>query len=291
MQRDAIQERFRNLTQWRRGAHRAPHKPLMALYALGRLQRGDPRLIPYAVLDSALKELLAEFGPRNAPHGTHYPFWRMQRDQVWEVLSNTPLSVRARGDVSKGDLLDSHATGGFPEAVYRVLRRDPALVLAITQDLLQANFPDTLHDDILQAVGISDQGRARRDPQFRERILRAYEYRGAVCGFDVRLKHVPVALEAAHIKWHQAGGPDSEVNGLALCALHHKLFDCGAFTLSANHEILVSDRAHGGTGFADWLLRFHGRKIQPPQRRIYLPDEDFRTWHVSEVFKGYSREI
>jgi putative restriction endonuclease len=25
-----------------------------------------------------------------------------------------------------------------------------------------------------------------------------------------------VALEAAHIKWHQAGGPDEESNGLAL---------------------------------------------------------------------------
>ena len=56
---------------------------------------------------------------------------------------------------------------------------------------------------------------------------------------------VPVALEAAHIKWRQAGGPDLEVNGLALCSLHHKLFDRGAFTLSNQLVILVSDDAHG----------------------------------------------
>lgn len=29
----------------------------------------------------------------------------------------------------------------------------------------------------------------------------------AVCGFDVRLDHFPIALEAAHIKWHTDGAP------------------------------------------------------------------------------------
>ena len=37
-----------------------------------------------------------------------------------------------------------------------------------------------------------------------------------------------LGIEAAHIKWHQAGGPDTEDNGLALCTLHHKRFDRGA---------------------------------------------------------------
>ena len=82
--------------------------------------------------------------------------------------------------------------------------------------------------------------RQRRDPNFRANVLRAYEYRCAVCGFDVRLGPSPVALEAAHIKWHQAGGPDLEVNGLALCVLHQRLFDRGAFTLSKQLQIMVS---------------------------------------------------
>ena len=177
--------------------------------------------------------------------------------------------------------------------MYEVLRQNPHLLQAIAQDLLQANFPDSLHNDILQAVGIDSvaKGHARRDPEFRDRIMRAYEYRCAVCGFDVRMKNVSIALEAAHIKWHQAGGPDSEENGLALCALHHKLVDCGAFTLSENHKILVSDRIHGSTGLDEWLLRFHGKKIQQPQRRVYLPDETCRSWHVNEVFKGSYRDL
>jgi len=60
-------------------------------------------------------------------------------------------------------------------------------------------------------------------------VLTAYEWRCAVCGFDVQLGAIPIALDAAHIRWHQANGPDTERNGLALCALHHKTFDLGVF--------------------------------------------------------------
>src|SRR6185503_19127739 len=90
--------------------------------------------------------------------------------------------------------------------------------------------------DILDAVGLDlslteTVTRRKRDPAFRGRVLTAYEYACAVCGFDVRLGGHALGLEAAHIQWHQAGGPDVEPNGLALCSLHHKAFDLGAFTI------------------------------------------------------------
>jgi putative restriction endonuclease len=74
-------------------------------------------------------------------------------------------------------------------------------------------------------------------------VLTAYQFQCAGCGFNVRVGDLLVFLEAAHIKWHQAGGPDSEANGVALCALHHKLFDRGAFTLSKDMKIQVSEKA------------------------------------------------
>ena len=81
------------------------------------------------------------------------------------------------------------------------------------------------------------------------------------------------------------------VNGLALCSLHHKLFDRGAFTLSKELEILVSDDAHGTAGFDEWLMRFHGEKLNFPQRQTYYPSENFTRWHVREVFQGEYREL
>jgi putative restriction endonuclease len=147
----------------------------------------------------------------------------------------------------------------------------------------------------LAAVGLDldapKPGARKRDPQFRQRVLTAYEYRCAVCGFDVRLGSVSIALDAAHIRWHQAGGPDREGNGLALCVLHHKTFDLGAFTLSPAGVLLVSDQAHGTAGFEEALLRHHGKGARAPQRPEFRPDAGFLDWHGREVFKGTARHL
>ncbi|MCY4404346.1 MAG: HNH endonuclease [Candidatus Poribacteria bacterium] len=192
------------------------------------------------------------------------------------------------------DLRNYNVSGGFNETLWNRLQNDSVLCFEIIQNLLNAHFPPSIHDDILQAIDIElpppTIDPRRRPSNFRRDILRAYEYRCAICGFDVRLGNSPVALEAAHIQWHMAGGPDVTVNGLALCSLHHKLFDRGVFTLSRELHILVSDEAHGTTGFQEWVMDFHEQIINLPQRRSYYPEEDFISWHVREVFQGDYRE-
>jgi putative restriction endonuclease len=179
--------------------------------------------------------------------------------------------------------------------VQAALRADPELAGDIATRLLENHFPESLHPDILAAVGLDLgaplTGARKRDPQFRRRVLTAYEYRCAVCGFDVRLGSVSIALDAAHIRWHQAGGPDREGNGLALCVLHHKTFDLGAFTLSPEGVLLVSDQAHGTAGFEEALLRHHGKAVRPPQRPEFRPEAAFLDWHGREVFKGAERHL
>jgi putative restriction endonuclease len=58
----------------------------------------------------------------------------------------------------------------------------------------------------------------------------------------VLLANVSMGVEAAHIKWHQFGGPDVEANGFALCALHHALFDRGTFTVDPSGRIELSEQ-------------------------------------------------
>jgi putative restriction endonuclease len=90
--------------------------------------------------------------------------------------------------------------------------------------------------------------------------------------------------------WHQAGGPDVEVNGLVLCATHHKLFDLGAFTISEELQMLVSDEVNG-LGAEEWLIQHHGKALLPPQKKQFYPEPEFLQWHVKEVFKGGYRDI
>lgn len=295
MDRELLVRKFGSLNLWRKDGARAPHKPLLVIYAIGELLRGKGRLLPFAEIDESFGNLLAEFGPRRSKQGTQYPFWRLQSDGIWEVSDAEDVRLTASGDAFKRDLVEYEVRGGFTEEVAGLLVSDANLAAKIIQKMLNGHFPDTWHEEILQCAGIefTSKGvfRQSRNPRFRVNILKAYEYRCAVCGYNVRLGHNPVALEAAHIKWHQAGGPDVEVNGLALCSLHHKLFDRGAFTLSNELEILVSDDVHGSSGFHEWLMRFHGEKLNFPQRQIYYPSDNYTRWHVKEVFQGEYREL
>jgi len=236
MDQAEIERQFRHIEVWKRGSERAPHKPLLLLYALGRAGRNNDRLMPYSEVDRALHELLKEFGPHRRSIHTEYPFWRLQHDGIWQISASTALERRgSNAEPKKSELLKHGVQGGFPPDIWAALQQDPSLALALAHIILDMNFPPSLHDDLLSATGLDgDMARVapkHRDPQFRMRVLTAYEHCCAICGFDVRLGSIQLGLDAAHIMWHQAGGPDVLQNGLALCTLHHKLFDRGAFTL------------------------------------------------------------
>src|SRR5262249_31669084 len=184
-----------------------PHKPLLVLHALGRWSRGETADIPFREVERDLTPLLQEFGPRRQSYHPEYPFWRLQNDGVWQVQAQGELKPRqSNTDPPKSVLLAQDARGGFSDDVKAALQADPALVTQLAAGLLEHHFPESLHPDILSAVGLvlgaEAAKRRRRDPQFRQRLLVAYEYRCAVCGFDVRLGAQPVGLDAAHIRWH-----------------------------------------------------------------------------------------
>jgi len=297
LSRDEILKTFDRINVWSRGSERAPHKPLLVLYALGQLSRGIPNSIAFRDVAPKLTELLKEFGPSRTSYHPEYPFWRLQNDGVW-VVDNADRLQRRTGqtDIPKRELLDNDVHAHFTDEIANQLQCDPSLAADVAHRLLDGHFPASLHQDILDSVGLElslteTVTRRKRDPAFRGRVLTAYEYACAVCGFDVRLGTQVLGLEAAHIQWHQAGGPDEEQNGLALCSLHHKAFDLGAFTIQPDCVMLVSEKAYGRSGFDEWLLKFHGEPIRKPQRDEYLPAEGFLTWHEKEVFKRPPREV
>src|SRR6516225_6701964 len=63
MAREGIHDSFDRLNVWSRNGQRAPHKPLLVLYALGRWSRGDAGPIPFRDVDRDLTPMLKEFGP------------------------------------------------------------------------------------------------------------------------------------------------------------------------------------------------------------------------------------
>jgi putative restriction endonuclease len=300
-----VLKRFADLNMWQRNGERAPHKPLLVLLALGLFARGV-RDVPFREYESKLCELLREFAPRRRTLYPELPFVRLKNDDVWIVTADSASDPIIRGnDVKKTELRRLNATGHFSGEVQRLLERDPSATDAIARLLLTAHFPESLHGDVLDAVGLSlndvaafmpagdvaPSKRRGRDPEFRNAVLVAYRYRCALCDFDVRIGNLTIGLEAAHIKWHQASGPDIVQNGIALCCMHHKLFDIGAFTLGVDRRVLVSEEAHGSGRFEEILLRHHGAHVNAPVRNEHHPAPRFVEWHREQVFRGNALPI
>lgn len=298
--RSNILDRYQTLTVWKNGDLRAPNKPLLVLWAIGRCLSGKPRLTPYSLVERELEKLLRQFGPPRKTIHTEAPFWRLQGDGVWEL--DRPGLVKApKGNPSERDLRVHDIHGGLTESDYEAFRAQPPLALQVAADLADKHFPYTLHDPILDATRITEglaslreaetaerwliNRRRWRDPRFRASVLKAYGERCAVCEFAARLSDTPLALEAAHIKWHQAKGPNTIENGLSLCSLHHDLFDSGAFTILPEFKVVVADVV-GGVGADAALGRYHGAPLRaPPLEGFPKPDALFLRWHRKEVFK------
>jgi putative restriction endonuclease len=299
---DQVLQRFSALRQFQRGGHRAPHKPLLILLALGRLSRGEGRMIEFADIEKQLKQVLEEFGPAGAPQ---YPFWHLHTDHdggIWDLGGPaTILERRAGATPGLRELREQHVRGGLNPEIDATLRRNPVLVSRVADTLLAAHFPASLHADIRSAVGLPESSVAamtaapsaqQRDPAFRQRVLRAYEHRCAVCGLDLRIGSVTAAIEAAHIKWFQANGPDIESNGLALCSLHHKVFDLGGFTvLPESYQLMFSQEVVASDSVKHILLGYHGAGLILPQSPAYFPAPTFLAWHRQEVFKKPGRDL
>ncbi len=290
-------QRVTSLNQWRRGGERAPHKPLLLLYSLGRLQRTGSSAMVFADVEHDLDALLEEFGP---PRKTNpgYPFHHLVSDGLWTVRTRSGIGSPGanRGALRGG------ALGELDLEFARALEYSPQLFASVVRAILESNFASTLHQDILDSVGISlapvelgetaplVHGVRRRDPRFRDLVLVAYEYRCAACGYDGGLGHEAVGIEAAHVRWWAANGPDELANGVALCSLHHKLFDRGAIGLTADHKVTVSSRFIGRSAAAEQLvLALVDRPLVPPQSGQALPAAHHVSWHKRQVFRGPAR--
>jgi putative restriction endonuclease len=292
-------EQTARLRQWSAGGVRAPHKPLLLLYALARFQQdpdGEPR---YSAVERALADLLAEYGPghRTSPA---YPFHHLVNDGVWEVHTS-----HGPGSPGTGvrELRASGATGRLAESLRGSLRRDPSLLPRMARVLLDRHFPPSLHEDLCQAVGLAVDpaelaalpgapgapGSRRRDARMRELILTAYEYRCAFCGYDGRIGTVPVGLEAAHVRWWAFEGPDELGNGLGLCSLHHKLFDRGVLGLTDEDTVMVSQRFVTGSPAGRQVIDLAGRPLLGPQTGAERVHARHRAWHAEQVFHGLPR--
>jgi putative restriction endonuclease len=291
-------DRLSSLRQYQHNGKRAPHKPLLVLMALGRLAETGSSELPWSDIEERLADLIAEFGPATSTgrrQSAAYPFTHLRTDGLWRLSRDVPMDTL-------GPLDAAPIIGRLDSSLERALPR-PGQIEEAARLLVDTQFPRTVSPDVLIAVGLDpdqvftsgsflppDPEKRRRSSSWPLAILEAWDRQCAFCGFDGQFGSSPVGLEAAHIRWFNLGGPDEMNNGMALCSLHHKLFDRGALGLDQEYRILVSTVFSARTDAAKRIYNLHSQHLRP-RRGTALPAVEHVTWHGREVFRGQSLPV
>jgi putative restriction endonuclease len=287
--KDGVLARLASLRRHQRGGKRSPHKPLLVLLVLGQLSATGTSELPWSTAAEKLADLIGDFGP---PSGTQraqsaaYPFTRLRSDGIWTLDHDVPMD--------RVQPLTAHAVVGRLQPELEDALRDVNLAAAVARQLVESEFPLTVAPDVLAAVGLdpdtilgaADQVTPRRHRRgsWRSTILQAWDRQCAFCGFDGQLGAATVGVEAAHVRWFTFDGPDEADNGLALCSLHHKLFDCGVLGLDHDLQIRVSSRFTSRTTTGRFVYDLHGQPLRP-RLGTPTPASTHIDWHTNEVFK------
>lgn len=274
-----------------RDGRRAPHKPLLALLALGRLLETGTSRLTWDEAEPSLAGLLEEFGTparTSASQRAAYPFTHLRSDGVWRLSRDVPRDT-------VGPLRAEAVVGSSTPEIEAELLASPARAYATARALVTSHFPETLLVDVLTAAGLdadvvlagdgSTTSDRRRSAGWRHAVVQAWDRQCAFCGFDGQVGGATVGLEAAHVRWYSYGGPDTADNGLALCSLHHKLFDRGVLGLDLEHRVRVSEAFTARTDVGRQVYDLSGVPLRP-RLGTTLPAAEHVAWHGREVFRG-----
>lgn len=296
VQRDDFLDTLTSLRMAPRGGReRYPHKPLLLLWLLGRMQQQGTSACTYEEAEKPVSQLLDDFGPPSVKrYRAAMPFVHLE-SEIWEIRGDCGKPL----EDNRAALCRAHATGRLRPEVEELLRRDPSLIAESARLLVDLNFTPTYLEPICADVGLDLEVatedarqdrkvlRARRRPGFRREVLHGWRNRCAMCGYDGALGRDPAGLDAAHVYWHSQGGPDDADNGLALCSLHHVLFDLGALGLNPDLSVRVSPHYSARSEQGERLVYdLDGRTLLDPAPRHPAPKATHIEWHSRQVFKN-----
>lgn len=240
----------------------------------------------------------------------------------WVVITGPPRRAPSADGRDLWQVRYATAIDPFPRLVPRLVNDEPVeawlrpVPLALHPHRLQGRAvrPITADDfariltlagrlppGLAPALAIEDRLRylisvVRREQDFRERVVRAYDRTCAVSRFGstapAHAELIGSLVDAAHIRPIAHGGGDAITNGIALTPTLHRLFDAGYFTLQYRGDaLLVRVSPHlpapalRGQDSAFALALSGGQPVRLPSARTNLPDHQMLAYHNDVIFR------
>lgn len=294
---------------------RAPHKPLLLLSILDLFAEGavSTNLIE---LTPDLSELFTLYWSRIFPPHTGkrgniaMPFWHLQRDEFWRLLPRPGQEAVLAGSskIHSSSRINELSFGAqLDEELYNLLQVEKArnhlrmalithyfnkpvqeeLLAQTAVNVAAFHYSEQLLSDAHQAIHIQQQEITPvvRDQGFRRAIVKAYDYRCAICGLRILTADGHTVVAAAHIIPWSVSQNDDPRNGLALCHLCHWTFDEGLVTFTDRYRVKASPQLTAFPNSPGHLLAYSGHNLLGPDDKYLWPFIESIRWHRKERFR------
>jgi len=289
---------------------KAPHKPtlLLSLIILSANKRQDLTNIK---IDLDLRETWVELWKcldYEKPGPIHLPLYHLRSSVFWNIDLKEGISPHSpnsldqfqkmvskisikddliaymEDDNSRDKIISSILNGGYysEDEKKRLIEKIEVLngSFIYESEMIQAVKKEFAPDVKMEIV---DQ-RPSRDSAFRRLILGTYNETCAVCGMQIQTASGISVIDAAHILPFNKFHNDDIRNGIALCKMHHWLFDRGLISIDDHNRVIVSKSIE--MEYPDNIITgFHKLDIKLPENFEHYPHPVAVEWHRKNVFE------
>lgn len=277
--------------------HEKPHKPVMVLAAMERMDLGAPtdRVEWDQALRGTFKRLFEVVRTEHDKPTPDNPFLYLRSDGFWRPV--------LRGDGGEVPLDHTPLVAEIGQAVAYLappvagLLSDPSVRLRAREALIARYFSharEALHAAALPGspstaeAALLDEAAARgRSGAFRRVVLEHYDHQCAACGLRLPDKHFQTSIvDAAHIVPFSETRDDHPKNGMALCKNHHWAMDRHLIAPTPERLWRASPALVPRRSSAERELQdLDGRPLLVPAERAYLPRPEALAWRADRLLR------
>lgn len=242
------------------------------------------------------------------------PFFYLKSEGFWHLQAQPGMQQRlaATKDIKTINQLNQLVLGATLDQALFELLQQPASREQLRQSLIQQYFTPELWTALGMIAQINteifdysklliEQSQRKfreipatdvpyqvevRSSAFRQIVVPSYDYCCAICGIRIITPEGRSAAEAAHIiPWSRSYNDDPR-NGVALCGLHHWVFDQGLLTITPSYNVQISPLVDDQPSANHALLAFARQSIQLPNQVHLYPDPIALKWHYEHVYRN-----
>ena len=186
-----LREKFKNIKIYTDSQGSSLHKPLLIVYAIGKIIRNNERWLSFADINQEVESIFQRFlSSKSNYKNTHYPFGKLENDGLWEIENSEFLQRTSAGHLIKSELHSKNIRAGFASEIFDELVKDKKKAALLAREIAERYFSRDCVTEILDAVGATMNseywnGKEVRDSSFQYQSISGTSCEGEERSLDI----------------------------------------------------------------------------------------------------------